>query len=590
MALDSKRLAQLQAQLSAQGATWQAGPTTIGKLDPKEQRRRLGYVPGSGEPSLEERLKLSQNNHQKWLASRATAATTTPAAYDWRNVNGDNYVDDIKDQGSCGSCVAFAVTAMAETTARVRSECPASGPTGYSLPSLSAADLFFCSNSGASCATGWQIGLALSYMQSQGVVPWDCSPYSASHEVCSVCSSAAIERTVVDQVATFNAIADMKAFLAGQGALAAGFAVYENFFYYKSGVYQPSGNIVGAHAVSVIGYSDDKQAWLCKNSWGTGWGEDGFFWIAYGACGIDAQMSAIKSFRKIFRYPPLQFGGSVKYDSGVNPAVAMNATATVETHKSEGNNGLWYHTGQVDGGFGGSKKYDSGWQPFVAMNNLGQVVEVHKSEWRSRLFYHVGQLSNGEVSWGASHDYDDGLYTAAATNDSGLVVEVHQSQGTTTLWYHVGQLDTANQKINWGPSYEYDDGVFPCVAMNNNGDVIEVHQSQGTTTLWYHVGKVNADNTISWGSSYKYDGGLYPSVALNDKGQVVEAHQSQYTTTLWFHTGWIDPASKTVAWSPNVKYDDGLIPRVALNQAGDVKEVHQSQGTLTLWYHNGHLG
>ena len=35
------------------------------------------------------------------------------------------------------------------------------------------------------------------------------------------------------------------------------------------------------HAVSIIGWDDSKQAWLCKNSYGTGWGENGYFFLSY---------------------------------------------------------------------------------------------------------------------------------------------------------------------------------------------------------------------------------------------------------------------------------------------------------------------
>jgi C1A family cysteine protease len=42
--------------------------------------------------------------------------------------------------------------------------------------------------------------------------------------------------------------------------------------------------------VSVVGYDDATGCWICKNSWGAGFGEGGFFRIAYGNCGIDAEM------------------------------------------------------------------------------------------------------------------------------------------------------------------------------------------------------------------------------------------------------------------------------------------------------------
>jgi C1A family cysteine protease len=48
-----------------------------------------------------------------------------------------------------------------------------------------------------------------------------------------------------------------------------------------------SGALAGGHCVTLIGYDDAQGCWIGKNSWGTGWGEAGFFKIAYGECGIE---------------------------------------------------------------------------------------------------------------------------------------------------------------------------------------------------------------------------------------------------------------------------------------------------------------
>jgi hypothetical protein len=39
----------------------------------------------------------------------------------------------------------------------------------------------------------------------------------------------------------------------------------------------------------IVGYNDDPGYWICKNSWGTEGGDDGFFYIGYGECNIATQ-------------------------------------------------------------------------------------------------------------------------------------------------------------------------------------------------------------------------------------------------------------------------------------------------------------
>ncbi len=68
--------------------------------------------------------------------------------------------------------------------------------------------------------------------------------------------------------------------------------VYEDFFYYERGVYRASyGGYIGDHAVCVVGFDDANSCWICKNSWGTGWGESGWFKIGYGECGMGSSFA-----------------------------------------------------------------------------------------------------------------------------------------------------------------------------------------------------------------------------------------------------------------------------------------------------------
>jgi C1A family cysteine protease len=39
--------------------------------------------------------------------------------------------------------------------------------------------------------------------------------------------------------------------------------------------------VVGGHAVMAVGYDDAHHRFLVRNSWGTGWGQEGYFTIPY---------------------------------------------------------------------------------------------------------------------------------------------------------------------------------------------------------------------------------------------------------------------------------------------------------------------
>lgn len=80
------------------------------------------------------------------------------------------------------------------------------------------------------------------------------------------------------------------------GPMETGFEVYHDFFNYKSGVYHHvSGELAGGHAVKILGWGTDEAGtdyWICANSWGLGWGENGFFRIKMGEGGVDQSVWA----------------------------------------------------------------------------------------------------------------------------------------------------------------------------------------------------------------------------------------------------------------------------------------------------------
>jgi C1A family cysteine protease len=218
------------------------------------------------------------------------AVAAYPASFDLRDVNGSNYITPIEDQGNCGSCVAFGTTATVEGTFQLQSGKPNSGVD------LSEAQLFYCigGSQGRNCENGWWPDGALAAYQNSGIVDAACFPYTAGDQPCHLCANSQSRLTKITGWHTLSATADMKTWLSTRGSLSTCFSVYDDFYHYTGGVYTQTSTVYqGGHCVCVVGYDDNNRCWICKNSWGTGWGEGGFFQIAYGQCGIDAEMWAV---------------------------------------------------------------------------------------------------------------------------------------------------------------------------------------------------------------------------------------------------------------------------------------------------------
>jgi C1A family cysteine protease len=268
----------LQRQIQERGGRWKAGHTAVSDLSAEDKLRRLG----ADIPSLTELEAMATVERHAQAAAGAY-----PADFDWRNVNGQNYVTPIEDQGNCGSCVAFGVAAAVEGTFQVQRNNPNSGVD------LSEAQLFYCygAQEGANCSSGWYPDSAYKYVQTQGLTSDAYFDYTAGDQACNLQQGWEQALLYINGFHTTTDVSAMKDCIANVGPVTTCFVVYDDFFYYTGGIYtRTSDQVAGGHCVGVVGFNDDQGYWICKNSWGTGWGEQGFFRIAYGQCGIDGQM------------------------------------------------------------------------------------------------------------------------------------------------------------------------------------------------------------------------------------------------------------------------------------------------------------
>jgi hypothetical protein len=160
-------LKQLRADLQEAGRPWEMDEgTSMAQLTEEARVRRLGFVPPPGEPSLEEAVAAdvaAPAVTRDMIAAESGFGTL--AAFDHRNVGGQNFTTPVKDQGGCGSCVAFGVAAVMETTYRRQI-----GNSAFPLD-LSEAHLFYChgGEEGRTCANGWWPDKALDKAKDKGV-------------------------------------------------------------------------------------------------------------------------------------------------------------------------------------------------------------------------------------------------------------------------------------------------------------------------------------------------------------------------------------------------------------------------------------
>lgn len=285
-------LSDIRNALASAGDPWDAGITSVSSLSEEEKKMLLGVTPPEGEATLAE-IEQSWQSSEQTIKTEVIGAAGLAAAYDLRNVGGKNFITPIKDQKNCGSCVAFGTVATVEGRMRVYYNNP-----DYPAD-LSEAHLFFCYGraDGATCSTGWWPQKAFDAFKSQGVADELCYPYDsglAKKDCSGLCSNWAERVVKITGYTnlTGNAAKIKEWISTNKGPVCACFVVYNDFFSYKDGIYKHvSGGQAGGHCVTIVGYNDNPGYWICKNSWGTGWGKQGFFNIAYGQCGIETWLN-----------------------------------------------------------------------------------------------------------------------------------------------------------------------------------------------------------------------------------------------------------------------------------------------------------
>jgi hypothetical protein len=207
-----------------------------------------------------------------------TPIVEAPTSYDSRNYG---YVPAIRNQGQCGSCWAFStVASMSVNYAKKHRVTP---------PVLSEQQLVDCSTGDHGCSGGWPT-TAANYAK-KGVMLNSAYSYQARAGSCKYVSSK-VKAKVTSTGYTGTSVSAIKSAVQTYGSLMVALNA-KIMQQYNNGIitgYNCPTNV--NHAVNIVGWGkySSYEYWIVRNSWGTGWGEKGYFRILTGrnACGIES--------------------------------------------------------------------------------------------------------------------------------------------------------------------------------------------------------------------------------------------------------------------------------------------------------------
>eukprot|EP00803_Ostreobium_quekettii_P001091 evm.model.scf_1671.1 EVM.evm.TU.scf_1671.1 scf_1671:12155-19567(-) len=264
-------------------------------------------------------------NGEKVLGPRAHEimdVTALPTEWFWGDVDGINYLTETRNQHLpqyCGSCWAFGTTSALSDRIKIYRKC--------AFPEiLLAPQVLINCNGGGTCSGGRPTGV-YEYMEEYGLPDETCQAYEAVNGQCDALGKCRTCDPGTDQLlpGTCSPITEydsftvkeyasvlggspydangrlttrierIKAELYQGGPISCGVYATEEFEAYEGGVFEQEGFFIFPnHEISLVGWGVDANGteyWIGRNSWGTYWGENGFFRIRTGSANLGIEYS-----------------------------------------------------------------------------------------------------------------------------------------------------------------------------------------------------------------------------------------------------------------------------------------------------------
>lgn len=223
-----------------------------------------------------------------------------PRSFDAR-ANWPGRISLPRDQGWCGASWVFSTVSVVSDRLAIMTH-------GNDHTILSPQHLLSCNSRNQRGCQGGHLTRAWTFIRYYGLVSDECYPWEGSLSDCRVTrhkkpmdaqcpSSYGVERAELHRVGPVYRLGteeDVMYEIVHSGPVQAIIKISRDFFSYNSGIYRctrisANSDRLGHHAVRIIGWGEEVlnneivKYWIVSNSWGTWWGENGFFRIRRGS-------------------------------------------------------------------------------------------------------------------------------------------------------------------------------------------------------------------------------------------------------------------------------------------------------------------
>ena len=229
---------------------------------------------------------------------------TLPSRFDWRD---SGKVTPVKNQNPCGTCWAFGATSALESSVLIDESAEYNFSEQSVALCVDRSWVYLYDDPTDPCMAGGNCLLASEVFIKKGSVSESCNPYDCTALNCDgscVCDDCQpVKKVDGFRVSAWDGsqINTVKTAIYNKGPAKMSYCHDDTYLYSDPtwGTihdYYPCPEDTN-HAVSIVGWDDDVPhpcpghsgtgAWIVKNSWGTGWGNDGYFYLAYGSSCVE---------------------------------------------------------------------------------------------------------------------------------------------------------------------------------------------------------------------------------------------------------------------------------------------------------------